>query len=455
MPNNPTIQELSASIASNTLHTTVDNFIAHQGKIEYITGAEHSAFIRGASENGYVLSGIVRINTDEIKKISEKEGTNELKALQSVFVHEIGHVANATADAHNIATTPAALEQYCYTREGEATAYAFNVALEVHRTGANLPVSGVSGSPDLYYNMYATYLSFSATLDPRSTVFQSYMLNYATAQFASDPQYQAACKAFASDPTRATLYLPPDDYAPSGEVGSAGGDNYTDPEGDYADYPGYGPDDGGFGAGCVSIFSILPGGRLAGDILVGDEMELADERTLEAGSGIVSYSKVKFAAGFRITTASGAALVCSDTAPIPTPEGLILAPELHGKNVAVRKDHGENSTVFWDVVISVDSIGEIQVQHITVGDKCFWAGEHQGTYILHHNQKGEGGNDAPGDEDTGNSISPLNLISRVGSINGENRTIVNETIESSFNGLVLSTPVEVVVIGQPHYTEHM
>jgi hypothetical protein len=35
-------------------------------------------------------------------------------------------------------------------------------------------------------------------------------------------------------------------------------------------------------------------------------------------------------------------------------------------------------------------VGEIKVQHITVGDKCFWAGEKQGKYILHHNMKFSG-----------------------------------------------------------------
>ena len=116
-------------------------------------------------------------------------------------------------------------------------------------------------------------------------------------------------------------------------------------------------------------------------------MLLADERTLAPGAGVVSYSQRKSALGYRIRTVGGASLVCSDTAPIPTTEGLVLAPQLLGKKVAVRKDEGGSSLVGWELVISVDSIGPIEVQHITVEDKCFWAGEMFGKYILHHNRK--------------------------------------------------------------------
>jgi hypothetical protein len=80
---------------------------------------------------------------------------------------------------------------------------------------------------------------------------------------------------------------------------------------------------------------------------------------------------------------------------------LVLAPALLGKQVAVRKDQGEKSVTEWEQVVSVESIGAIQVQHITVGDKCFWAGEQSGAYILHHNLKDPGGGDEPdpGDDD--------------------------------------------------------
>lgn len=122
-------------------------------------------------------------------------------------------------------------------------------------------------------------------------------------------------------------------------------------------------------------------------ILVGSEMQLSDQVSLKAGVGVVSYSKRKKAPGYRLTTVSGVSLVCSNTAPIPTTDGIVLAPNVLGKSVAVRRDEGGESQSAWEVVTSVDAVGEIEVQHITVGDKCFWAGEKPNVYILHHNMK--------------------------------------------------------------------
>jgi hypothetical protein len=147
-------------------------------------------------------------------------------------------------------------------------------------------------------------------------------------------------------------------------------------------YSGYG------GGGCVEVDSLLPDGRRAGDVKVGDVMQLGDEHSLEGSLGTVTYSERKAAKGYRILTEGGFSLVCSDTAPIPTKDhGLVLAPELLGKTVAVRKDEGGSSLTGWERVTSVLEVGQIEVQHITVGDKCFWAGEVRGAFLLHHNLK--------------------------------------------------------------------
>jgi len=139
--------------------------------------------------------------------------------------------------------------------------------------------------------------------------------------------------------------------------------------------------------GCVQVDSLLPDGKIAGEIVVGSAMLLADEKTFEPKVGVVSFSMRKKAPGFRIVTEGGATLVCSDTAPIPTPDGLVLAPAVEGKFVAVRSDSVGLTRTFWDKVIRVEQVGEIDIQHITVGDQSFWAGEKSGSYILHHNIK--------------------------------------------------------------------
>ncbi len=138
---------------------------------------------------------------------------------------------------------------------------------------------------------------------------------------------------------------------------------------------------------CVHVKSSLPGGLVAEDVTVGATLQLADEVSLAAHSGEVSHSKIAKSMGVRITTTSGISLVCSVTAPIPTPTGLILAPNLLGLNVPVRIDDATGTRTAWEVVATVESVGEIDVQHITVGDKCFWAGERPDAYILHHNLK--------------------------------------------------------------------
>lgn len=134
---------------------------------------------------------------------------------------------------------------------------------------------------------------------------------------------------------------------------------------------------------CVSVSSFLPDGKLAGKIKVGDFMKLADEVTLEPFEDQVSYSEPSMQDSLRIITKRGAILDCSKTAPIPTKKGVILSPEVMGEFVAVNID-GESS---WDEVVDLKELGVIEVQHITVNNKSFWAGKNEGSYILHHNIK--------------------------------------------------------------------
>lgn len=255
MPAQPTLQQVGSSLSSGKFSTAVNSLIAGNSAIEYFTGAGHSVFVANPSTNGIVQGGTIRINTDEVQSTATRENITYDAALDSTIAHEVGHGANANIDAHNVAVTPAALESYCYTREGEAAAFEFQVALENHQAGGSLQVAGVDGTPDLYYDMLATYTTLSATIDPRSNAFQTDMVDYATTLFASDPKYQTACKAWAANPSKAALYIPPDDYAPSGGSGSADGGNYTDPAGDFgppadgSGGDGGGDDGGGDGGG--------------------------------------------------------------------------------------------------------------------------------------------------------------------------------------------------------------
>jgi hypothetical protein len=135
---------------------------------------------------------------------------------------------------------------------------------------------------------------------------------------------------------------------------------------------------------CVAVESALPMGGMAGQIRRGDAMLLADPETLEPTRGVVTASTHAQELCYRIVTAGGVSLVCSATAPIPVQVGGYRTPErLLGESVAVLVD-GEAS---WDAVADVQPLGVRAVQRITVGDRCFWAGEKVGRYILHHNAK--------------------------------------------------------------------
>jgi hypothetical protein len=181
------------------------------------------------------------------------------------------------------------------------------------------------------------------------------------------------------------IYNPPE----PANAGDGGWDGGSDPFDDGDPGAGYG---GGDDRGCVAVASFLPDGRTAGQVKVGDTMELGDEETMETTTGVVSYSTLMEARGYRITTESGASLVCSDTAPVPARgKGLLTPAELLGEQVAVRWDESGSPLVNWETVTKVEEVGMIQVQHITVGDRCFWAGEKKAAYILHHNMKQAGG----------------------------------------------------------------
>lgn len=140
--------------------------------------------------------------------------------------------------------------------------------------------------------------------------------------------------------------------------------------------------------GCVQVDSNILGGSIAKEVKVGDSLILADEKTLEPGSGVVSYSRTKSVNGFFIETENGCSLICSDSAPIPTKyEGLKTPINLLFQEIGTMVD----GNVEWSKVNSVREVGQIEVQHITVGNKCFWAGNKPGKYILHHNLKGDVG----------------------------------------------------------------
>lgn len=174
-------------------------------------------------------------------------------------------------------------------------------------------------------------------------------------------------------------------YTPTGGQGNVYGSSYTTAQGGYIDGWYSSPQCGTTGGGgCVEINSVFPDGKYAKDTTVDQPLLTSDPYNyFESGLDIVSYSEAKLQPCVRIKTESGATLVCSTTAPIPTYDnGYMLAPMLQDRKVPVMRNNITN----WETIVKVEHIGDRMVQHITVGDKCFWAGETEDAFILHHNK---------------------------------------------------------------------
>jgi hypothetical protein len=148
-------------------------------------------------------------------------------------------------------------------------------------------------------------------------------------------------------------------------------------------YPDYGDS---IDPTCVCILSNFPYADpgTAGEAKVGDRLLLADPLDLtNPVMGEVTYSELSNAPCYRIVTCKGASLVCSATAPIPVEAGGFRTPDkLMGHKVPVWIT---GNAPAYDVVVDVQQVGYRFVQHIAVGDRCFWAGEQPGRFILHHN----------------------------------------------------------------------
>ena len=149
--------------------------------------------------------------------------------------------------------------------------------------------------------------------------------------------------------------------------------------------PGGGPG-GGPGIGCPTLdmyVSTRYGNIPAGQVMVGEEILLADQHTGEEVYGTVTRAETMLEECVHIELSNGVWLDCSTSAPLGTADGQILAPESGGIEV-YSKLLGHKA---YNDVVSVESIGQREVRLITVGDRFYWVGGAPGKYVLHHNIK--------------------------------------------------------------------
>lgn len=339
-------------LLSQTFDANVAKFIQEGGRIQVVYGTT-------ASHSRYEGNVIYLVDTD-VKKTALATGVSYDQAYAEILVHELGHWLNATRDiiSYGNISTISSYKDWFYTREAEAAIFGAVVTGEVRDNSGAFRVAGTSKINDLFTKVNSAWSTVFSSGNPDVlSGVADIVANY----YANDANYRAAAddaaQRWAKDETN---------YFPA-EIN----DSYSD----YSD-------------GCVEVGSILPCGRRAGDVVVGDELQLADERSLDSAQGTVSYSKRRVVDGYQIETSSGITLICSDTAPIPVQKGGMVRPaKLLNEFVAVRLDHEGGSITRWEQIKAVEPLGKIEVQHITVGDRSFWAGKNKGQYILHHNMK--------------------------------------------------------------------
>lgn len=135
---------------------------------------------------------------------------------------------------------------------------------------------------------------------------------------------------------------------------------------------------------CVSVNSYVFNYGLAKTMRAGTPLFSTSENMLIDEYTTIKYAKINKVPGVKIITEGGVTLECSTTAPIPTEfDSLVKSVNVLGKRVATMR----NGIRYWDMVTDVIHIDELEVMHVYANDRCFWAGDTEGSYILHHNKE--------------------------------------------------------------------
>jgi len=145
---------------------------------------------------------------------------------------------------------------------------------------------------------------------------------------------------------------------------------------------GGGSGSGGGGA-CVSDECFLPLG-LAADVECCTPILCVNETTLANETHAVVHAVRVPQLCVRVLTKSGITLTCSLDAPLRRIDGsYVYASEALGNVVTVMR----GDDIHFEEVILVTPVGLRRIVGINAGDRCFWAGDIEGAYILHHNIK--------------------------------------------------------------------
>ncbi|MYM27472.1 hypothetical protein GTP58_03975 [Duganella sp. CY15W] len=219
MPTTTSFNIVSAlrSINNPKAQAAENNFLNNGGIIKMVNSNQCNYVSGGHPVNSIETNGTIYIGTTAIDNYAAKMQISPLWAARDLAIHELGHAVFQQRDYETNPGDAAPLADkvsWCLTREAEASAFSFEVAVENHASGGNLHVPGTDSIPDLYASMLAAV----GTLDPRSSQFELKAIAYAKQVFSNDPKYVAFC----SNPQNWKLpaYIPP---TPPNDGGGGGG----------------------------------------------------------------------------------------------------------------------------------------------------------------------------------------------------------------------------------------
>lgn len=183
--------------------------------------------------------------------------------------------------------------------------------------------------------------------------------------YADDPNYNGGAVTYQASTSLSSACSPGRIYLGSVRTASSsGGGGGTFPPGD-----------------CVCVNMFVADGKRAGDLSVGDTLDLMDDDMRDMGRGPVTAYRLGHQPCVELVTKS-ARVIVSTSAPVVTKEkGTLKAPDVKGLTVAVLID----GVYGFETVLDVRDVGARPIARISVGGISYAAGVEPNRLIFTHN----------------------------------------------------------------------
>jgi len=182
------LANLYRSMKYPNIGQTSTSFFANGGLISNSDALVSKYVAKTTLVDGKVQNGTIFISNSAVDGLAYATDTSTTEAAKATIAHELGHLAYQQKD---YLTQPpenadiGAKASWCFTREGEASYYAFESA----RVNGTDLVAGTSLMPNLY-----SYIANAVQgLTPGTPAYEAAGIAFATQAFGSDAAYVAFC----------------------------------------------------------------------------------------------------------------------------------------------------------------------------------------------------------------------------------------------------------------------